>query len=338
MRRKASRFVYYSSAIPGFRNIVNAMHPVWLETKYLLRSRAVSNPPSKQRFKQHRPKLTDIQQRVVHQLAARGVSLVEYDELVTDSGLWDQMEQTANAFASAAQTFLESFNELNEQQARVSGPLQHNVSRIKRARTENARGDDYLIKLYPEAPCLSLDNPLLRFALSSPILNIVNSYLRLWAKLKYVDIWRTLTCAEGKRIGSQNWHRDRDDRNTVKVYLYFSTVDENSGPLQYVTESIGGRYAHLWPWRASDPFPYPTKGALEKVVPASDWITCVGSRGTIVFCDTAGLHRGGVSLDRPRLTATWTFVTPASLFVRRFEVTKESERVKLNPEARYAIS
>jgi hypothetical protein len=31
-------------------------------------------------------------------------------------------------------------------------------------------------------------------------------------------MWRTLTETADRRIGSQNWHRDRDDRTTVKVY------------------------------------------------------------------------------------------------------------------------
>lgn len=338
MRRKISRFVYYSSAIPGLRDIVSAMHPVWLEKKYQLRSRLVSNPSSKRKFKRRAPVLTATEQRVVHQLKTQGVSIVDYNDLIGDSELWKQLDRTATDFATSAEIFLETLEDSNEPQHQLAVPLEHNTLRIKRAKTDYARADDYLIKLYPDTPILSLENPLLRFALSPPVLNIVNAYLGLWAKLKYVDMWRTLTGAEGQRIGSQNWHRDRDDCHTVKVYLYFSVVAESSGPLQYVTGSISGPYANLWPWRASDPFPYPAPGALEKIVPTSAWITCTGPPGTVVFCDTGGLHRGGVSVHGPRLAATWTFVTPASLFVRRFEIKGASARTNLDPRASYAIN
>jgi hypothetical protein len=44
--------------------------------------------------------------------------------------------------------------------------LSHNQMRFERARTTKARGDDYLLKLFPEAPMVDISNPLLQFALS----------------------------------------------------------------------------------------------------------------------------------------------------------------------------
>jgi hypothetical protein len=36
-------------------------------------------------------------------------------------------------------------------------------------------------------------------------------------------------------------------------------------------------------------------------------------RGTIVFCNTAGFHRGGFSTTLPRILATVSYSSPASL-------------------------
>jgi hypothetical protein len=35
--------------------------------------------------------------------------------------------------------------------------------------------------------------------------------------------------------------------------------------------------------------------------------------------DTFGFHRGGLATERERVLATWVYVSPASIFARRFE-------------------
>jgi hypothetical protein len=339
MRRKNSQFLYYSSAIPGFAQIVQTIHAAWLEAKYKLLSEVVCNPPSRRNFRRHKPVLTSIQRHLVEQLQTQGVAAVDATELFGNSNALRELIKIGEDFATAANKFQEDVPNPVCRVGNSEVSLSHNQMRFERARTTKARGDDYLLKLYPEGPMVDISNPLLQFALSPEILNSVNCYLGLWSKLIYFDMWRTLTETADRRIGSQNWHRDRDDRNTVKVYLYLSQVDSTTGPLQYVPGStVGGKYQHLWPWRASDPFPYPKRGDLEELVPASEWITCMGGPGTIIFCDTSGLHRGGVSSTHPRLTATWTFVTPASLFVRRFQIANNQRKTQLSPEARHALN
>ncbi|HSI98275.1 MAG TPA: hypothetical protein VK926_07925, partial [Gaiellaceae bacterium] len=38
-----------------------------------------------------------------------------------------------------------------------------------------------------------------------------------------------------------------------------------------------------------------------------------GQKGTLLFCNTAGFHRGGFATARPRVLATATYSSPASL-------------------------
>ena len=46
------------------------------------------------------------------------------------------------------------------------------------------------------------------------------------------------------RVSSQRWHRDYNDERLVKVFIYLTDVDEDTGPLEYVPGStLGGEYA-----------------------------------------------------------------------------------------------
>jgi hypothetical protein len=196
--------------------------------------------------------------------------------------------------------------------------------------TQKLRNDAYLVKLNPDGPTLRLDDPLLTMALAAPVLDVVNCYFGMWSKLIYTDMWHSIQVDLGARIGSQRWHRDPEDQSILKLYLYLGAVDAGTGPMQYVVASAkatGGRYAPLWPWT---PFGdrYPADGELEKVVPASEWQLMTGNIGTFYFCDTNGLHRGGIARTGSRLLATWTFVTPAALGFtaqRRFTLTGPSQ-------------
>jgi hypothetical protein len=187
---------------------------------------------------------------------------------------------------------------------------------------------------------ISLDDEFMRLALDGKILDVVNSYLGLWAKLIYVDLWQTVRASDAEaRIGSQHWHRDPEDKMMVKVYLYFSKVDAAAGAMQYLPGScLGGPYEHLWKSSKPTGYTYPRPQEIEQQLSASQWISCTGGPGTFVFCDTSGLHRGGISTTGVRTLATWTFVTPASLWPRRFCLEEEPTKRRLSRAARYAVA
>src|SRR5262249_48340366 len=96
---------------------------------------------------------------------------------------------------------------------------------------------------------------------------------------------------------------------------------------------IGQPFEHLW----SDGCRIP-QDELEERFPASEWMTCVGPAGTIIICDTVGFHRAGLSTTDARILATWMYLTPASLYQRRYTVDLRSHAESLSPSARYAIS
>ena len=99
----------------------------------------------------------------------------------------------------------------------------------------------------------------------------------------------------------------------MKVFLYLVDVDESMGPFQYVAGSQpGGPYADAWAWQPLGQN-YPTEEELEARVPSSAVQTFTGPAGTLLFCNTAGFHRGGFSTSAPRVLATVTYSSPASL-------------------------
>jgi hypothetical protein len=125
----------------------------------------------------------------------------------------------------------------------------------------------------------------------------------------------------------------------VKVYLYFSEIDESAGAMEYIlgtSNALGGRNTEIGEWKAAGANLYPSTEVIEKSFAATQHFSCSGPVGTLLFCDTTGIHRGGISRAKPRIVATWTFVTPASHYKRRFTVRPIAGR-HLSEEGRFAV-
>ena len=131
------------------------------------------------------------------------------------------------------------------------------------------------------------------------MLDVANTYLGLWSKLEYVDMWYSVPQpSDADRKASQRWHRDFNDQHLLKAFLYLVDVDEGTGPFEYVPGSApGGRYADAWPWRPLGEN-YPPDGELEQRIPEEGIRTFTAPKGTMVFCNTSGFHRGGFATEQ----------------------------------------
>ena len=97
---------------------------------------------------------------------------------------------------------------------------------------------------------------------------------------------------ERRRISSQRWHRDFNDKHLLKAFLYLVDVDEQMGPFRYVAGSQpGGPYADAWAWRPLGEN-YPTETELEDQ-PVIGGPQLRGAEGVLVFCNTCGFHGAG---------------------------------------------
>jgi hypothetical protein len=266
--------------------------------------------------------LTDVQERALGELRENGIAIVPFAELIGDDSLWRELRAEMDAFIVAAE---------NE--------LEHGGG--------TKRKKEFLIRRYPrrkkmpkEPAILPSNGPWLRYAAGDALLGIVNAYRSAQVKLVDFDLWYTIPVGdEAERVASQEWHRDPEDRHVVKVFLYFSDVDEDAGPFEYIRRSAEGfEYGHLWPWGESERYP-PTE-ELEAAIPMSERILATGSAGTLVICDTSGFHRGGYARAKPRILSTHTYVnkkiTPERPERRKFTVDwREGE---LSEASRFALS
>jgi hypothetical protein len=69
-------------------------------------------------------------------------------------------------------------------------------------------------------------------------------------------------------------------------------------------------------------------------------VTFTAPKGTIIFCNTSGFHRGGFATGKPRALATFTWDSPASLKAlseRNFTFAATNGAV-LNAAQRFALS
>jgi hypothetical protein len=261
---------------------------------YELHDRLLANRSARRRYSHATPGFDDVQQRLLERLRAEGYATLPFSELVPDPAVWKELEDDAQRFISETETGLAREAEGGESALR------------RRA------GKEFLVRKYSWGVALGLDDPWLRLGVNPRLLDLANAYLEMWSKLEYVDVWYTPPAGGDERKSSQRWHRDFNDRHLLKAFLYLVDVDEETGPFEYVPRSApGGELDRLWPWRPLGEN-YPPDDELAQHIDGRS-VTFTAPRGTLIFCNTAGFHRGGFASAKPRVLATWTWDSPASL-------------------------
>ncbi len=289
-----------------------------IRTTYELHDRILSNRSSRRLWAGDHVQLDEVQLRVLGELDEQGYSLLTFGELFPDPQHWQELEAMRDRFVA-------------ETEADLAAGGEHLRVRA---------GKEFVVRMHSYGVDVGPGDPWLRACLSHRMLDVANSYLRMWSKLEYLDVWYSVPQPEtGERVSSQLWHRDYNDKHLLKAFLHLVDVDDAMGPFQYVPGSQpGGRYADAWPWSPLGQN-YPSEQELEERIPASDVRTFTGPRASLLFCNTAGFHRGGFSTSAPRVLATVTYASPASLASlteRSFTYTGSLE--ELDAATRYALT
>jgi len=187
-------------------------------------------------------------------------------------------------------------------------------------------------------PKFDESNPFVALTLNDRVINIVNGYMEMWTKLKYYDLALTKTVPPGTPPSfSQGWHRDPEEKRMCKVFIYLSDVDENSGPFTYVPGSVYGQeFGNLFPQKPPAGC-YPPEEDVLRSIPSDRIKLMTAPAGTVIFCDTTGIHRGGYATKNERLMFTAFFSSPRYSEKRYYSV-ETSPTVSLSPAATYAIS
>ncbi len=245
--------------------------------------------------------LTDVQKRVLTDLEKDGLAFVHIDELITAEKLFPMLQSFVDKeFVNAT----------------------------------SGRAKKFLTYLWGNSPIFSLENPIVKLALRSEIVQVADAYIGLHSRFAFFSVNRTVVAENSDAKGSQRWHRDPSlgDERMVKVFLYLNDVtDIGTGPFMFVKGSNRtGRWGRMW--RPSQPNGiYPPDGAVEVSEMKADITPCFGRAGTLVFCDTTGLHKGGYSTTKERVMATLYYVSPGSLQKPNFSLSPATLEA-LSPE------
>jgi len=269
------------------------------------------------------PSLNEVQQAAVGSLRADGIAVLDFRSLFGE-GLWREANADAEPFIRATE---EATRDAGDRPASKDELIIRRFFHQAKVRVDGKKR---------EKPRFSILAPWIKVAAGQPLVDIVNSYRGLLTRLYEVDEWYTVPYPQsGERLASQQWHRDPEDVHVVKVFVYFTDVDEGAGPFEYVRGSAaGGRYEHLWPW--ADGHRYVDGAELEAAVDDADRLTVTGPAGTMIVCDTGGFHRGGFARTRPRVLSTSTYLPPDTR-KRRFKMDYTGQQGSLPPQVRFAL-
>jgi hypothetical protein len=147
---------------------------------------------------------------------------------------------------------------------------------------------------------------LFQWGLQDRLLNIVENYLGL--PVAYDTFTCTLTIKRAGEAGTRLWHIDHEDRRMIKLIIYLTDVDENSGPFQCIQPELSHHLLKSVPSK----FDFLTEQELEQYLPpAEDYlISCTGKAGTVIFVDTArSYHRGKSPSEIDRQAIFFGFIS-----------------------------
>ena len=288
MHRKHTRFA------ARINRVATGLERRGVVATYELHDRLLANRASRRLYAQDAARLDDTQREVVEALRAEGYATVPFSRLFPDPSVWSRLEADGQHFIA-------------ETEAGLADEVEGGDSSLRRR-----PGKEFVVRKYAYGVELGLEDPWLRLGADSRLVAIANAYLEMWSKLEYVDVWYTPPAEEAERRSSQRWHRDFNDRHLLKAFLYLVDVDEEGGPFEYVPRSApGGELDSLWPWRPLGEN-YPPQDELAERIDGRS-VTFTAPKGTIIFCNTCGFHRGGFATGKARALATFTWDSPASL-------------------------
>ncbi len=225
--------------------------------------------------------LSLLEERIVRELKEDGISLTSLEELFS------------------------SHNPLAELQAAARNLLPHARVSEKKA---------FFVDLWDTKRIpFDLEDPFMKLALNRSVTSIAHAYFGMYGRFYGTRAMKTQVMPAGDAATqSQLWHRDPDDRMICKMFVYLNDVDEGTGPFSYLMGSH--RRGHHW---KDFPQLLPGEGGsgrisdeeLRKKISHSHEKKCLGSAGTVIFADTAGLHKGGYSTQRARVMFLATFMS-----------------------------
>ncbi len=159
------------------------------------------------------------------------------------------------------------------------------------------------------------------WGLQQQLLTLITYYIQQPVSYLSVNLRRDIP--NNMQIGTRLWHRDIEDHRMLKVIVYLNDVGADGGAFEYIPKSLTPDY---------ESFPNTAKilnRDMATVVPKSDWKSCTGPAGTVIFVDTANVfHHGSVpQTERYALFFTYTSRRPQWLEPYRGNFSNENVQI-----------
>lgn len=180
-------------------------------------------------WRRSRPDLPPEGARVLADLRRDGLARTSVDALGFRAGIWEELQSAIAAEESRQAAQIEEARQAPEREGHKS----------------------YLIELLGRSPVLDPESVFVRIALDPAVLDIATSYFGMYVRLWQFNVWHNVPTRAAPR-NSQLWHRDPEDRQILRIFIYLDDVGPGSGPLSYIpgSHALGaGRSGRRPRWR-----------------------------------------------------------------------------------------
>jgi hypothetical protein len=127
--------------------------------------------------------------------------------------------------------------------------------------------------------------------------------------IRYLGVNVRREFADSRCVGERQWHIDIEDRNSIKLIVYLSNVDDGAGPFEYVDRQTTQRARATFKYSSG----FVTDERMLTVADNSEWMRVTGPPFTAALADTCNLfHRAKppVSSDRYSMTFSYSSARP----------------------------
>lgn len=154
------------------------------------------------------------------------------------------------------------------------------------------------------------------------ILNITQKYLRTKPLLIQTNFWASYS---GESDSTQVFHQDGDDIKFIKIFIYLNDVSLNNGPHSYVKGSINQRMLINQKFRLSERY---DDNTIVKSFGKDNILNMVGSKGTIIFENTEGFHKGSPLKSGYRFMLQLLYCSSTLPFDNYLPIVKDLDPIK----------
>ena len=156
------------------------------------------------------------------------------------------------------------------------------------------------------------------WAQNERLLTMIENYIGLPVAFQGVHLRQDF--ANEQPVTTEFWHRDLEDRRVIKLFVYLSDVVTETGPYEYIprsktTSAIVRQIEASFKQRlASNPYDMGiTDDEMAAIIPRSDWRSCEGPAGTVLFSDPIAVFHHGKSRREGRSALFFVYTAKAPL-------------------------